>query len=171
MRKTIDLTDTTFRAYRKKSGAVILHLRSYLIVRADAVLRTKLEESRPTMSMILSGRRKPEGLSVLLTKFPCCWIRLPGKKECECDVSYSAWPVSRRAKKTGAILEHVDDNDCMLYHFFVSVIIGDSNIDDCVADMRLVLHVHYPNRAPQEQIIRRKVPVLTRFIIRLGRRG
>ena len=58
----IELADTTFRAYRKKSGAIALHLRGYLLVHSDAGFR---------LSAYLRDIR--------------CWITLPGRKEHECD--------------------------------------------------------------------------------------
>jgi hypothetical protein len=63
----IELADTTFRAYRKKSGAVALHLRGYLLIYTNAGFR---------LSAYLRDIRS--------------WITLPGKKAYECDsVSFS----------------------------------------------------------------------------------
>lgn len=54
----IELADTTVRAYRKKSGFISLHLRSYLLIHTDIGFR---------LSAYLKDIR--------------CWITLPGRKE------------------------------------------------------------------------------------------
>lgn len=164
MRKRIELADTTFRAYHTKDGSIVLHLTSYLTLRADAAIRSKLETSRRNLSTIMSGNEKPEGLCVLLSRFPRCWIQLPGRKRTECDVSYSAWPASRPTRKSCPVMESVDDNGHMLFHFWAKASIRDKQLDDCIAEFRLELWFDYPGSGPRKQVIQRKAPVVTRFL-------
>jgi hypothetical protein len=55
MKKAIELADTTFRAYKKKNGATVLHLRTYLIVYADADFRAKYGMQPPRTSWVRQG--------------------------------------------------------------------------------------------------------------------
>ena len=164
MRKRIELADTTFLAYRKKDGSIVLHLTSYLTLRADAAIRSKLETSRRTLPMIMSGIQRPEGLCVLLSKFPRCWIQLPGRKRIECDVSYSVWPASRPTRKSCPVMESVDDNGYTLFHFWAKAFTRDKQLDDCIADFRLELWLDCPGSSQRKQVIQRKAPVVTRFV-------
>jgi len=127
----IELADTTFRAYRKKSGAIALHLRGYLLVHTDAGFR---------LSAYLRDIR--------------CWITLPGKKEHECDsVSFSEWTVCKY------------DGQCMLHDLWVSTIIPDDDLRNCVADMKLMYHINFTGHPVEEPaFIERKVPVVARFV-------
>ena len=66
----LDLADTTFRAYRKKSGLITLHLRTFLLIRAEVGF----------------------SLAAYLRKL-CFSIHLPGFKEsieCTHDLWYAA---------------------------------------------------------------------------------
>jgi hypothetical protein len=165
----IELADTTFRAYRKKNGAIALHLRSYLIVHTDAAFRAKREEARAKRRVgTLSTLRE---LSLFVDVSPRCWIRLPGKTQHECDlVYYSEYPVKRPTVNSELIVfEEVNDHykECILHHFWVDTILGDKNVEPCIADMKLIFRLNFPGRARDEELlIRRKVPVVTRFVAR-----
>jgi hypothetical protein len=101
-----DLADTTFFAYRKKRGGVVLHLRSRLLIHTDVSFR---------LSAYLKNLR--------------CWITLPGNPEFECDsVAYSEHPVCKFDGRSmlhdfwiTARLQHIPAKDCvadlrLLYH-------------------------------------------------------
>lgn len=127
----IELADTTFRAYRKKTGAIALHLRGYLVVHTNVGFR----------------------LSVYLRDIRC-WITLPGKKEHECDsVAFSEWTACKY------------DGRCMLHGLWVSTIVRDEEVRNCVADMKLMYDISFTGH-PSEQpaFIERKVPVITQFV-------
>jgi len=48
--------------------------------------------------------------------------------------------------------------------FWVETILGDKNVEDCIADMKLMFRLNFPGRPRDEELlIRRKVPVVTRF--------
>jgi len=81
-----ELADTTFRARRKKNGAITLHLKTYLLLHADADFHSKIKEAYPKWSEIIAGTIGPRGLSAFLNGRPRCWLRLPDKKEKECEL-------------------------------------------------------------------------------------
>jgi hypothetical protein len=93
-----ELADTTFFAYRKKRGGVVLHLRSRLLIHTDASFR----------------------LSAYL-KMLRCWIRLLGYLEYECDsVAYGEYPACKFDGRSmlhdfwiTARLPHSLPNDCV----------------------------------------------------------
>jgi len=173
MKKAIELADATFRAYKKKSGATSLHLRTWLIVYADADFRTKIQNARPSLN--LNEPTKPSGLSAFMKEFPRCYLQLPNKRRQECEVSYSCYPAARSIQRPAGghwiTLERQDiaDEECTLFYFWVATIIRDGNIfgeglaDVLIAGMKLIFHINFPGRAPNEKIvIRRKVPIIRR---------
>ncbi|MGA2178432.1 MAG: hypothetical protein ABSH15_02460 [Verrucomicrobiota bacterium] len=168
MKKAIELADTTFRAYKKKNGAIALHLRTHLIVYADADFRAKLRNSRPSLK--LGEPMKPFGLSAFLKERPRCWIQLPARKPYECELSYSCFPERRSIERpAGGIwvtydFEDITDEECVLFFFLAQLTIGDKKIERLsIADMKLVFHTNFPGRASNEKIvIRRKIPIVKR---------
>jgi hypothetical protein len=93
MKKAIELADTTFRAYRKGNGGIILHLRTHLIVYADADFRTKIKNAWPSLKW--DEPRKPSGLSVFMKESPRCWLKFSNTKQFECEISYACFPEAR----------------------------------------------------------------------------
>jgi hypothetical protein len=167
----IELADTTFRAYRKKNSAIALHLKSYLIVHTDAAFRAKLKAAHAKRRIIHGAPSTLMGLSLFLNDLPRCWIRLPGKAQHECDsATYSESPVKRWAATSGLMVrEDVSDynKERILHDFWVETILGDKNVEDCIADMKLVFCLNFPGRTRDEElVIQRKVPVVTRFVVR-----
>jgi len=173
MKKAIELADTTFRAYKKMNGATALHLRTHLIVHADAAFRAKIQDASPSLN--LNEPMKPVGLSAFM-KFPRCWLQLPGRKQFECEVSHSCFPATRAIQRPAGgkwvtyETQDIADEECTLFYFWAKMIFrgdifGIGNVDGLtIANMKLVFHLNFPGRASDEKIIvRRKVPV-----VRLG---
>jgi hypothetical protein len=165
--KAIELADTTFRAYKKKTGAIVLHLRTYLIVYADSVFRAKIRKASPSLK--LDEPMKPAGLSAFMKESPRCWLQLPNRKQCECDLSYSCFPVTRSKERAAGKwvtyeIEDIADKECTLFFFWAKVIISDRSIESLsIADVKLVFHINFPGRASNEKIvIRRKAPIVRR---------
>jgi hypothetical protein len=162
MKKAIELADTTFRAYKKENGAVALHLRTHLIVYADAKFRAKLRETRPTFPINLNEPMKPLGLSAFLNESPRCWLQLLGRKQCECELSYSCFPVTRSKERPVGTAgkwvtyetEDIADEKCTLFYFSAKMIFRDENIEETsIANMKLVFWINFPGRPSNEKII------------------
>jgi len=165
----IELADTTFRAYRKRNGAIALHLRSYLLVHTNPDFRAEWERARTKWRAIIGGHPMPAGLSLFLDVTDGCSIRLPGKQEVACEVSYSTWPVPRSAKKPGLLFEDVADDESMLFDFWVKTVVSKENVEDCIGEMKLRFRLSFPGRIrPEEVLIQRRVPVVTRFSTKQG---
>jgi hypothetical protein len=171
MKKVIELADTTFRAYKKKNGAIALHLRTHLIVYADATFRAKLRETWSNYDPInLDKPTKPLGLSAFMKESPRCWLQLFGKKERECQFSYSVFPERRSFERPAGghwvtyDYEDIADEECTLFFLTAQLTIGDKKIERLsIADMKLVFHISFPGRASNEKIIiRRKIPIVRR---------
>jgi hypothetical protein len=175
MKKPIELADTTFRAYKKRNGATILHLRTHLIVYADADFRTKIKNAQPSLNW--DKPEKPSGLSAFMKEFPQCWLKFPGAKQFECEVSYTCFPEARSIQHpTGdgyVTMEnkYITDGKCVLFMLFAHVILksdtnifGDGNYSGVsMADMKLVLHINFPGLASDKKIVfLRKVPIVRR---------
>ena len=175
MNKVIELADTTFRAYKKGNGATILHLRTHLIVYADANFRAKIKNAWPTQE--LGEEWKPCGLSVFMNKGPQCWLKFPGAKQRECEISYACFPEARSIQHPAGdgfvTMEQkfITDEECVLFLFFAHMILsketnmfGDGNFRGVsVADMKLVFHLNFPGRRSDEKVVmRRKVPIVRR---------
>jgi hypothetical protein len=176
MKRAIELADTTFRAYKKKSGATVLHLRTHLIVYADADFRAKIRNSWPSLK--LDEPIKPVGLSAFFKERPRCWIRLSSRKPCECELSYACYPEKRSIERPAGghfvTYDHKDitDDECVLFFFLAEILFRDRDMDIfgdgnfrglSIADMKLVFHINFPGRPSNEKIvIRRKVPIVRR---------
>jgi hypothetical protein len=174
MKKAIELADTTFRAYTKKSGAIALHLRTHLIVYADADFRAKIRNARPSLK--LDEPMKPCGLSAFMLEHPRCWIQFLGRKPCECELSYSCYPETRSIERPAGDrwvtydYKDITDEECVLFFFRASIIFRDKDGDTFgkgkfralnIANIKLVFHLNFPGRSPGEKIvIQRKVPIV-----------
>jgi hypothetical protein len=173
VKKAIELADTTFRAYKKKNGATALHLRTHLIVYADAVFRAQIWKAQPALK--LDEPEKPIGLYAFMKGFPRCWLQLPDRKQCECNVGYSPFPEARSIKRPAGgpwvtfDRKDITDEECVLCYFsgymvFRDVdIFGEGNFRGLsIADMKLVFHINFPGRSPGKIVFRRKVPIVRR---------
>jgi hypothetical protein len=171
MKKAIELADTTFRAYKKKKGATVLHLRTHLIVYADADFRTKIREARPSLK--LDEPMKPAGLSAFMNEHPRCWLQFLDRKQRECELSYSCYPETRSIELPAGDrwvtydFKDITDEECLLFFFWVNIIVrdvdifGKGNAHVGIADMKLVFQIDFPGRVSEEKVvIRRKVPLV-----------
>ena len=176
MKQAIELPDTTFRAFKKKTGAIALHLRTHLIVYADAAFRAKIQEARPTFPLNLEEPMKPSGLSAFFKEHPCCWLQFPGGKPCECEVSYGCYPERRWIERPSGdrwVTSHpedITDEECVLFFFHIKLIyrgrdfFGKGNVHGViVANLKMTFDINFPGRTLGEKIIiRRKVPIVRR---------
>jgi hypothetical protein len=170
MKKAIELADTTFRAYKKENGAIALHLRTHLIVRADASFRAKIHEASPQYPINLNEPMKPCGLSAFLSERPRCWLHFQGKTPRECEVTYSCYPASRQMERPAGgkwvtyESQDIADNECTLFYFWAKMIHRRETIEETsIANMKLIFSINFPGGRPNEKIIiQRKVPVLRR---------
>ena len=173
MKRAIELADTTFRAYKKKDGATALHLRTYLIVYADADFRAQIWKAQSSLK--LDEPEKPVGLYAFMKGLPRCWLQLPGRKQCECNVGYSPFPETRSIHRPAGgpwvtfDREDITDEECVLFYFsgymiFRDVdIFGDGNFRGLsIANMKLAFHINFPRRSPEQIVFRRKVPIVRR---------
>jgi hypothetical protein len=166
VKKVIELADTTFRAYKKKNGAIALHLRSHLIVYAGADFRAEIRNARPS----LDEPMKRFGLSAFLKGPPRCLLQLPGKKERECEFFYGLFPetcsIERPTEGIWVTYDYEDiaDEECTLFFFMAQLTIGDKQIEKLsIANMKLIFQINFPGRAANEEIIiRRKIPIVRR---------
>jgi len=176
MKKAIELADTTFRAYKKKSGATVFHLRTFLVVYADENFRAKIRGD----GLIIDWNepRKPHGLSAFLEVSPDCWLKLSNGERLKCRIGYCGEPEAcsfYRPASDGRLYfqkEDITDGECVLFHFFVEAILRDKNADIfgdgnyfglSMADMQLSFCINFPNRPRNEKIVfKRKVPIVRR---------
>ena len=174
MKKAIELADTTFRAYKKKSGAIVLHLRTHLVVYANSDFRKKIHAAR--LSLKLDEPEKPSGLSAFMKEHPRCWLQLPGRKQSECQVGYAFYPETRSIehREVGPWVsfsrEDIADDECVLFFFSGYMVVRDYDVFGkgnsrglSIANMKLVFHLNFPGRAIGEKVImQRKVPIVRR---------
>ena len=174
MKKAIELADTTFRAYKKKNGATVLHLRTHLIVYAKADFRAKIREAQPSFE--LGEPKKPCGLSAFMKEHPRCWLQLPGRKKSECQVGYACYPEMRSIERSAGgpwvtfDREDISDDECVLFFFSGYMVVRDLNVFGkgnvhgvSIANMKIMFHINFPGRSAGEKIIiRRKVPIVRR---------
>jgi hypothetical protein len=180
MKKAIELADTTFRAYKKKNGATVLHLRSYLVVYADVNFRTKIREAGGMADWTDWNEElmKKRGLSAFFKVSPNCWLKFPNGERHKCSVGYCYDPEARsflRPASDGQLYfqkEDITDGECVLFLFFIEVILRDKNTDIfgdgnlfglSVAEMQLSFCINFPERPPNEKIVfKRRVPIVRR---------
>jgi len=171
MKKAIELADTTFRAYRKKNGATALHLKTHLIIQANAEFRSKIQNARPWIN------KQRHGLSAFMAKHPECSLKLSNGQKLECElVGYCPDPESRSiSHPTGGGYvtfesQDITDGECLLFRFYVEMILRDKSksiFDEgnhrgvSIAYMKLAFYINFPDRPQNERIIfQRKVPIV-----------
>jgi hypothetical protein len=165
MKKAIELADSTFRAYKKKNGATALHLRTYLIVYADADFRAKIRNAQPSVD----NPTERYGLSAFFKESPRCWLKLSGKKERECEFFYGVFPETRSIERPAGdvgvtyVYEDIMYEKCVLFFFHVNTIFRDVDVFGkknilglSIANMKLVFHINFPGRSPKKNYFPKK---------------
>jgi len=174
MKKAIELADTTFRAYKTGNGDIALHLRTYLMVYANADFLAKIRNARPSLN--LYEPEKPAGLSAFMKEHPRCWLQLPGRKQRECELSYSCYPASRsiqRPSRPGWVTletQDIADEESTIFYCSAKMtvrgdedIFGDGNVSGLIiANMKMVFEINFPGHAPGQTIVMRRKVAVTR---------
>lgn len=165
MKKAIELADTTFRAHKKRDGTTALHLKTYLIVYADAAFRAKIQDARASLN--LEAPDNPCGIQAFMKQSPRCWLQLPNRRQDECEIyRFGRYPASRlieRPANGGWVthqIEFIADEQCTLFYFWVRLVVADTKIERLsIAKMKLLFHINFPGRLKDKITIRKHVPV------------
>ena len=168
MKRTIDIADSTLRAYRKKNLTTVLHLRTFLVVNADSSFRDRIKNTTP---IVKPGEPlKPWGISAFFTKHPTCKIQIPQYGAVEGDVSFACLPemyteeVPSGEKWVTYKYHVITSYDYILFRIHVELNIGRKPIYELsIGNITLNLFPNFPGRPAEKKIVIKKT-ILTGFI-------